>query len=184
MGRIQPSDDRPRWLAGRLPGLAARAAACAAILALADLVAACAGPRSPQIDDAELARQALIGYFSDLHAGRFDRAAEAYGGTYEIMIDHNPGLDPADHAALFRNACTINGAQCLEIRSAELLPTEAAGEFRFAVEFQLDDGSVFVQGPCCGGSAEDFPPFSTFTYVVIKGEDGSYRVMDMPVSSP
>ena len=147
-------------------------------------VAACAAPESEKQPDAVLAQQALTTFFADLHAGRYDQAAEAYAGPYETMIDHNPSLDPADHVALLRNACTINGAQCLEIRTAELLPTEAAGEFRFAVQFQLDDGSVFVQGPCCGGSVEDFPPFSTFTYVVIKGEGGRFRVMDMPVYKP
>lgn len=184
MRGMKRSVDRQEQPAGALTGIAARAAACAGILAVACLTVACAGPRSPQPDEAELARQALVGFFADLHAGRYAQAAEAYAGTYEIMIDHNPSLDPADHASLFRNACTINGAECLEIHSAELLPTEAAGEFRFSVQFQLDDGSVFVQGPCCGGSLEDFPPFSTFTYVVIKGEGGRFRVLDMPVYSP
>jgi hypothetical protein len=153
-------------------------------LALAAALAACSGPKPPAPDDAELARQALVGFFADLHAGRYAQAAEAYAGTYETMTDHNPGLDPADHAALFRNACTINGAQCLEVRSAELLPTVAAQQFRFGVEFQLEDGSVFVQGPCCGGSMTDYSPLSTFTYTVSKGKDGRFRILDMPVYMP
>jgi hypothetical protein len=153
-------------------------------LALAAGLAACAGPRSPQPDDAQLAQEALVAFFADLHAGRYAQAAEAYAGTYETMIDHNPSLDPADHAALFRSACTINGAQCLEVRSAELLPTVAAQEFRFEVEFQLENGSVFVQGPCCGGSMTDYSPLSAFTYTVSKVEDGRFRILDMPVYTP
>jgi len=153
-------------------------------LALAAGMAACSGPKSPQPNDARLAEEALVAFFADLHAGRYAQAAEAYAGTYETMIDNNPSLDPADQAALFRNACTINGAQCLEVRSAELLPTVAAQEYRFEVEFQLEDGSVFVQGPCCGGSETDFPPISAFTYTVSKGEDGRFRILDMPVYVP
>jgi hypothetical protein len=154
------------------------------LLALAAGLAACSGPKSPQPDDAQLAQSALVAFFADLHAGRYAQAAEAYAGTYEIMIDHNPTLDPADHAALFRYACTINGAQCLEVQSAALMASTAAQEFRFEVEFQLEDGSVFVQGPCCGGSETDFPPVSSFTYTVSKGEDGRFRILDMPVYTP
>src|SRR4030067_906300 len=94
------------------------------------------------------ARRAWVAFFADRHAGRYAQAAEAYAGTYEIMIDHNPSVDPADHAALFRNACTINGAQCLEVRSAALMASTAAQAFRFEVEFQLEDGSIFWRGPC------------------------------------
>ena len=147
-------------------------------------VAACAAPESEKQPDAVLAQQALTTFFADLHAGRYAQAAEAYAGTYETMIDHNPDLDPAEHVALLRNACTINGAQCLEVRSADLMASTAAQQFRFEVEFQLEDGSVFVQGPCCGGSETDFPPVSAFTYTVTKGEDGRFRVVDMPVYMP
>ena len=153
-------------------------------LAFAVVMAGCASPRPPEPDDAQLAEEALVAFFADLHAGRYAQAAEAYGGTYETMIDHNPSLDPADHAALFRNACVINGARCLEVRSAELLPTVAAQEYRFEVEFQLEDDSVFVQGPCCGGSETDFPPISAFTYTVSKGEDGRFRILYMPLYMP
>jgi hypothetical protein len=149
-------------------------------LVLAGL-SACAGPTVP---DEQLAEQALVEFFADLHAGRYAQAAEAYGGSYEVMIDHNPALDPADHAALFRSACTINGAQCLEVLRVELLPTTAAQEFHFEVVFRLEDGSPFVLGPCCGGFETDFPPVSAFTYTLSKGGDGRFRVMDMPVYVP
>jgi len=145
---------------------------------------ACRPQREQSEPEAALAEQALRGFFADLHAGRYAQAAAAYAGSYETMIDHNPGLDPADHAALFHNACTINGAQCLQVRSARLLESTEAGEFRFEVEFQLEDGSLFVQGPCCEGSATDFPPLSSFTYTVSKGQDGRFRVVEMPVYVP
>lgn len=155
-----------------------------ALLAIPAVLWACTPQQGQAQPDAVLAEQALRAFFADLHAGRYAQAAEAYAGTYEIMVDHNPDLDSTDHAALFRNACTINGAQCLEVRSARLVESTLGGEFRFLVEFQLEDGSLFVQGPCCGASETDVPPRSEFSYRVIKSEDGLFRVVDMPVYSP
>jgi hypothetical protein len=64
------------------------------------------------------------------------------------------------------------------------MASTVAQQFRFEVEFQLEDGSVFVQGACCGGSETDFPPVSAFAYTVSKGEDGRFRILEMPVYTP
>lgn len=130
------------------------------------------------------ARDTLVAFFEDLHAGRYEEAMGLYGGTYEIMTDHNPTIDVQDHAALMRNACTINGAQCLQIRTASLDRQVSATEFVFTVEFQADDGSLFVLGPCCGASEEDQPPRSVFEITVIKTSESEYLVMDMPPYMP
>ncbi|HEY48332.1 MAG: hypothetical protein AMJ88_05205 [Anaerolineae bacterium SM23_ 63] len=134
--------------------------------------------------ETELAFRALTAFFSRLHAGGYEQAAALYGGTYDVMIDHNPEIDPDDHAALFRNACTINGAQCLEIGSVVLEEQSALTEFKFAVEFKNDDGSLFELGPCCGATETDQPPQSVFVYTVKKSMADEYVVLEMPVYTP
>ena len=55
-------------------------------------------------------------------------------------------------------------------------------EFKFTVEFINDDGTLFVQGPCCGTEAEE-PPQSQFTFTVKKA-DNRFLVEDLPVYVP
>ena len=140
---------------------------------------------TPEAANAEAAREALRAFFSHLHAGEYGEATALYGGGYEIMQDHNPGIDPDDHAALFRNACMVNGAQCLQIRQAELVDQPSAAKFLFAVQFINEDGSKFVQGPCCGEEdLERFPPLEEFLYTVRLDCAGKYHVLELPVYSP
>jgi hypothetical protein len=131
------------------------------------------------LSDDQLALNALVDFLESLHTGKYDEAAQFYGGAYEIMIDHNPGIASEDHAALLRNACTINGAQCLQERSTELEEKMSDTEFTFKVEFQNADGSLFVRGPCCGKNETDFPSQSTFLFKVSKSAEGKFLVMDM-----
>jgi hypothetical protein len=131
-----------------------------------------------------LAIRALTDFFSHLHAGKYEQAVALYGGTYDVMIDHNPEIDPDDHVALFRNACTINGAQCLETGGVVLEEQSAPTEFRFTVQFKNDDGSQFELGPCCGETESDHPPQSVFIYTVVKTIAGDYVVLEMPVYTP
>jgi hypothetical protein len=101
------------------------------------------------------------------------------------MIDHNPAIDPVDRAALWRAACTINGAQCLRVASAQLQGSRMPeGEFEFTVEFLRDDGTIFSQGPCCGDDAEQVAERSLFTYRVRKEAEYLFLVLDLPVYSP
>jgi hypothetical protein len=135
--------------------------------------------------DQELALQSLVDFFGHLSAGRYQKASQLYGGPYEQLIHHNPGLDPQDHAALLRNACTVNGFQCLRVRTVRLHQQAASGaEFHFRVEFSTPDGGLFVRGPCCGASETDMPPQSEFLYTVTMSKDGDYRVQDLPVYVP
>ncbi|NUQ86747.1 MAG: hypothetical protein HUU11_18770 [Anaerolineales bacterium] len=146
---------------------------------MALFLSACA----PVSNDAEPARQALVAFFDSLNQGQYAEAAESYGGDYEVLIYHNPTLDPDDHAALWMNACTINGAQCLPVRTATL-KEQFGDEYVFVVEFSNPDGTLFVLGPCCGGSETDFPPVSQFEYRVQKTADGKFVVLDLPVYVP
>jgi hypothetical protein len=135
-------------------------------------------------EDAISAQRTLVAFLENLHAGRYEEAARLYGGSYEIMIDHNPNLDPIDHIGLLRNACTINGAECLELKSFALKNDPASNEFDFKVEFMNEDGSIFVLGPCCGGNETDTPPQSVFPFTVIKKDTGDFVVIEMPPYMP
>lgn len=94
---------------------------------------------------AELARQSLVQFTEYLHEGKYDEAARLYGGTYEVMISHNEDVDPEDRIALWRRACTINGAQCLRVRSATVQEQISPTEYVFLVGFEYDDGTLFFR---------------------------------------
>ena len=100
------------------------------------------------------------------------------------MIGHNESVSPADHVSLMRNACEINGAQCLEVENAKLNNQPAPGQFTFSLQFRQQDETIYTRGPCCGASESDEPPRSTFLLTVKKTPDGSFLVMDMPPYSP
>jgi hypothetical protein len=148
-------------------------------LLLVLLLGACA----PAEDATDQARQALVTFFESLSTGRYAEAAEYYGGDYEVLTYYNPSLDPDDHVALWENACTINGAQCLPVRSATL-KEQTGDEYIFLVEFSNPGGSLFVLGPCCGATETEMPPISQFDYRVKKTSDGKFVVLDIPVYVP
>ncbi|MDP1713501.1 MAG: hypothetical protein Q8L41_02045 [Anaerolineales bacterium] len=153
------------------------------IMRLFILIVILLGACVPVRDDTEPARQALVEFFDFLNQGRYDDAVELYGGDYEVLTDHNSSLDPSDNVALWKNACTINGAQCLPVRTATL-EKNVGDEYLFIVEFSNPDGTLFVLGPCCDGSETDFPPVSQFEYRVQKTTDGRLVVLDLPIYVP
>lgn len=132
----------------------------------------------------ELARQSLIQFFEYLSDGMYGQAAGLYGGTYEVMISQNDDIEPEDRIALWDRACTVNGAQCLRVRNATLLEQASPTEYVFVVEFERDDGTLFVQGPCCGADETQEPPRSQFPYRVARHQNGAFLVLDMPVYLP
>jgi hypothetical protein len=131
----------------------------------------------------ESARGALVDFFAHLHAGEYAQAAALYGGEYDLLWEHNPGIDPIDRAALFQNACTVNGAQCLEVRRSKLIERPSPAEFRFVVQFSNDDGSPLPICPCCGGAGEESNQ-TDFIYNVRLVCTGDYLVMELPVYMP
>ena len=134
--------------------------------------------------ESEQARQVLIGFLTELHQGDYAQAALYYGGSYQTMLDHNPTLDPEHEPALLRNACQVNGAQCLQVRTVELDHVAPAGEHVFWVEFQTDDGALFSLGPCCAAPGTEQPAQSTFVMTVVPTGDGAFRVVNMPPYAP
>ncbi len=144
------------------------------------------------LTDEDLGLHVLVDYLNYLYQGDYEKAAQLYGGTYETMVNQNPDIDPADHIALLKNACTINGMQCLKIYSAGPSSAGPFGtneisnrtEFKYQVEFAKNDGSLFGLGPCCGGNATDSPPQSIFNFTVTKVSNDEFLVMDLPPYSP
>jgi hypothetical protein len=134
-------------------------------------------------DEIDSARQSLLNFFSLLHEHQFDKAMNYYGGDYEELRYFNPDVPSHYRDALLRQACTVNGYLCMEVKS--ILHEEQLDEltYSFTVEFQNEDGSLFILGPCCGASEEEMPPKSDFQYTVIFRE-GRYQVMSLPVYVP
>lgn len=132
----------------------------------------------------EQARVALAKFFDLLNAGEYHAAAALYAGDYEVLRDNNPLVGPDGYAALLRNACEINGYQCLKLLRVVSEEQSSPAEFQFTVEFVNPDGSTFVRGQCCGAGETDMPSQSQFPYTVRTTCQSDYHVMDMPVYVP
>ena len=100
------------------------------------------------------------------------------------MIEHNPSIDPSNHAALMQNAGKINGAKCKEVKTTGLGRKVSTMEYDFMVDFQNTDGTLFGRGQDCEGNETDSPPQSMFIYTVIKDVRGKFLIMDMPPYLP
>ncbi len=151
------------------------------LFALVGIVSACARivpPAPPQE-----ARQALIDFFAHLAGREYEQAVELYGGDYAQLEDYGPGLDPADRASLWQNACEKSGLQCLPVYSAAF--TGATGDvFRFNVKFRNPDGNVFALAPCCGEPGFMDAPQAEFVFRVQRTPSGAFLVLDLPVYVP
>jgi hypothetical protein len=145
-------------------------------------------PEDTPADPATTATGVLSEYLGALNAGSFDssgyeRAAGLYGGSYETLLEINPGVDLDAHDILFRNACRVNGFQCLRIR--EVLSIEAVrgtNEFKITVSLMNPDGSVFARGPCCG--EETGEPQTEFVFTVRQNDRGEFKVLELPPYVP
>ena len=141
-------------------------------------------PPANTLSEDQLALDSLANFLESLHNGKYDEAARFYGGTYETMIDQNPAVNPNDHAALLRNACTLNGMQCLQVKSVSLEKMVSDTEFVFKVDFLKDGGTLFELGPCCGGDETNSPPQSLFYLRVLKLDINRFSVLDTPPYAP
>jgi len=141
------------------------------------LFTACTAPKET------LAQQALMDFFSNLALGDYQSAAGMYGGGYEILVADNPALDPDDHVGLWKNACTVNGFQCLPVRTVTFNELNQKGAYIFTVEFNNPDGSLFELGACCGETPTTPPQFQ-FEYRVVESDEETFLVLDLPVYIP
>jgi len=143
------------------------------------IIIGCTHTSSP----AELAQSTLIEFFDQLNNGKYQQASELYGGSYEILMQMNPDVEPSDYPGLWKNACTINGYQCIKIKSVDFIETDGT-IYTFQVEFRNPDGSLFVQGPCCGADQSPETRITSFIYQVHVNKTEVVRVMDLPVYVP
>lgn len=148
-------------------------------------LAGCAAPApSPAADEAAGAQEALTSFLGLLAEGRYDQAAAMYAGPLDSLYSFNPELDPQDGAALIGYACGQRLLQCLPVRSISLAEAPAGEDILFKVEFNLEDGSLFVLGPCCGATSTEMPPVSSFEFRVRPDSAGGYSVLDLPPYVP
>jgi hypothetical protein len=155
-----------------------------AFLLIIFFLVGCSIPGQPGTGaELEGARHALINFFTLLHDQQYDKAINYYGGDYEELRYFNPDTVPHYRDVLFRQACTVNGFLCMDIKSIVNEVQMDSETFRFIVEFQNDDGSLFVLGPCCGATEKEMPPLSEFEYTV-KFLEGRFQVMELPVYVP
>lgn len=135
-------------------------------------------------DTSQQARLALTGFFEALHRGDYAAADKLFWDDYEILTTMNPDISASDHVALWKQGCQFNGFQCLQIKEIVSSEQVDADTFRFVVHFENADGSLFIQGPCCGEDPTSVPPVSDFAYQVRRDPAGAFRVMDMPPYVP
>ena len=119
----------------------------------------------------------MSSYLSLLHARRYAEAVNLYGGSYDILRDWNPDIDPNDYTALLESGCSINGLMCLDVVTILLKEAVSPHEFKIVVEFMNEDCSLFVSGP-------ETSPQSQFVFSVLKDGDGKFLVQDLPVYAP
>ncbi len=135
-------------------------------------------------EELKSAESGLENYFKALQSKKYFDAASLYAGDYELLVNDNPDINASDYPALFERACTQNGFVCdITIKNIVNVVQLGEGAFRFTVEFQNSDGTLFILEPCCGSDISEFPPVTQFDFVV-KKVDGTYKVMDLPVYVP
>ena len=137
-----------------------------------------------KLNDEESALHVLQDFLGNLHNGKYDQAAQYYGGSYATMTDQNPDIDPNDHATLLQRACTINGMQCLRAKVIGLEEKFPGEKYVFSIEFLKEDGTLFMFEPCCAGEETNFPPQSVFHFLVKDVDQNKFVVMDMPPYVP
>ena len=157
-------------------------------LCLLALLAGCA-PKTVSPEPTSLpstaseAQGTLVKFFDLLNSKQYADADSLYGGDYEQLKIFSADTDPADHAKLWSDACQLAGLQCLKVRTATFKSLQG-DTYIFQVEFSSLDGSLFVQGPCCGSNETEMPPVSQFEYSVARNANGKFLMMELPPYVP
>ncbi len=142
--------------------------------------------------DMQLAQSTLENYFSLLNIGKYSEAVIHHGSGYDALMDWNPDLTPKDRDLLLQRGCEQNGWQCLRVRevlSAEkvnesvVAENQVVKEYKFTVQFNNNDGTLFKFGPCCGATEAEMPTRTEFEYIVKKADNG-FIVMTAPQYRP
>jgi len=141
-------------------------------------------PFGVNAEQSDLSAEAVLAEFLGALSGcDYELAAEFYGGSYGVLRNWNPDLDPKAVARLWERGCTRNGLQCLKLRRVVATSVEADGIYQFEVELSTAGGELFVRGPCCGDDPATSPPDSVFTFTV-EDVGGKFMVTRMPPYVP
>ena len=147
------------------------------------LLSSCSNPSSNNEKDVSTAQATLESFFTLLAHGAYEQAAGLYEGDYEGLRSMNFAIPADDYASLWKNGCTSNGYQCLEVKDVLKTSMDEQSIFHFIVEFKLSNGNLLVVGPCCGADATQMPPRSQFEFTV-RRNNGVFLVQDLPVFVP
>lgn len=152
------------------------------------LLAGCFGqsPQKPDIppEMSIQTEEAARSFFEALHEEDFQEAAELYGGSYEILIDMNPDLDPEDGPALLARGCQINGFVCLRMGQVLSVGEIRPGKYDLEVQFLTEGGEIFWLDSCCGANLTEMDPTSEFQIQIVLDDSGDHKVMDLPPYVP
>jgi len=118
------------------------------------------------------AQAALESFLGGLAAGPADQtfyqgASALYGGSWAELT----ALDKSESYGfgLFKTACEQAGYHCLTVRQVSPPEKLAARRYRFWVQFNQNDGSLYTN------NGTDW-----FDFEVMPGVDGQFQVMDLP----
>ena len=121
-----------------------------------------------------------LGYYT------YQQAVDLHGGSYQALIDLNPGIDPNDRVALLCSASEDNGFRCLRLHrvvsSRTLLGADGSYEIHLTVQLEDRYGEVFYTGLCCGSG--DAPQQTEFDFTVRRSTDGIFQVLELPPYLP
>jgi len=134
----------------------------------------------PDTPEVRAAADALVAFLEAMRDGDYAAAEALYGGSYEVLTDWNPTLDPSDEVGLLEATCTSQLRCELTVRRI-LGGLEVAEGWEFWIEFQDPEGQLWSSGPCCGSDTD--PTVSQFLFVVAPGPEGP-RVLTLPVYTP
>jgi hypothetical protein len=135
------------------------------------------------VQDSTRARETLGEYLSHLAAGRYEHAAELYGGNWReagSQFVEAEDVDTLSTAGFLARTCP--GIFRCDLGLREVREVEVADPTRILLRVTLQDrsGALFQRGPCCGEEGE---PETEFDFIVRKRK-GDFFVDDLPIYIP
>lgn len=140
-----------------------------------------------QQDESARAEETLVSFFGYLNDQDFDNAMNLFelGGdsenSWEGLESFTLPEDRNDKGNVLRNYCEATGT-CLNATVIEI-EKETDSIYNMVVQFQNDDGSTFVLGPCCGATEEEMPSQDKFNFKVQK-INNDFKVTTPPIYVP
>jgi hypothetical protein len=145
---------------------------------------------------------AMEEFFQNLNEKQYDRAIPSYDGLYNQFRDWNPTVSYYDLGTLWKNACEMNGLNCLRVKDIVkkeiVTPEEVFRDevtdgwsekqykydlvYKYTITYQNQDGSTFQIGPCCG--EEDNGERTKEFNVLVGKKDNNFFILTPPPYTP